>query len=30
VIFIGLETLSLCFYVLAAFFRTIEAPPRPA
>jgi NADH-quinone oxidoreductase subunit N len=25
VIFIGLETLSLCFYVLAAFFRTIEA-----
>ncbi len=25
VVFIGLETLSLCFYVLAAFFRTIEA-----
>ncbi|HSS44301.1 MAG TPA: NADH-quinone oxidoreductase subunit N, partial [Thermoanaerobaculia bacterium] len=25
IIFIGLETLSLCFYVLAAFFRTIPA-----
>jgi NADH-quinone oxidoreductase subunit N len=25
VVFIGLETLSLCFYVLAGFFRTIEA-----
>lgn len=25
VVFIGLETLSLCFYVLAAFFRTIPA-----
>jgi NADH-quinone oxidoreductase subunit N len=24
-VFIGLETLSLCFYVLAGFFRTIEA-----
>lgn len=25
VVFIGLETLSLCFYVLAAFFRTMQA-----
>ena len=25
IVFIGLETLSLCFYVLAAFFRTITA-----